>query len=103
MRLFLSLLLLCCSFQLMAAPAKKGKGKASAEYHIDAVSGATLTCNGVDDMFKRKLAPYYNYLNNVKAGKPVVEEAPVAAEATVETENVEQATAVADAQEKVEE
>ena len=87
----------------VALSVEKGKGKAAAEYHIDAVSGATLTCNGVDDMFKRKLAPYYNYLNNVKAGKPVVEEAPVAAEATVEAENVEQATAVADAQEKVEE
>ena len=82
----------------VALSVEKGKGKASAEYHIDAVSGATLTCNGVDDMFKRKLAPYYNYLNNVKAGKPVVEEAPVAAEAAVETKNVEQATAVADAQ-----
>ena len=31
MRLFLSLLLLCCSFQMMAAPAKKGKGKAKAK------------------------------------------------------------------------
>ena len=50
---------------------KKGKGKVGAEYHIDAVSGATLTCNGLDDMLKRKLAPYYNYLNNVKvAGEP---------------------------------
>ena len=87
----------------VALSVEKGKGKAAAEYHIDAVSGATLTCNGVDDMFKRKLAPYYNYLNNVKAGKPVVEEAPVAAEAAVEAENVEQATAVADAQENVEE
>ena len=87
----------------VALSVEKGKGKAAPEYHIDAVSGATLTCNGVDDMFKRKLAPYYNYLNNVKAGKPVVEEAPVAAEAAVEAENVEQATAVADAQENVEE
>ena len=50
----------------VALSVEKGKGKASAEYHIDAVSGATLTCNGVDDMFKRKLAPYYNYLNNEK-------------------------------------
>ncbi len=87
----------------VALSVEKGKGKAAAEYHIDAVSGATLTCNGVDDMFKRKLAPYYNYLNNVKAGKPVVEEAPVAAEAAVETENVEQAPADADAQDKKEE
>jgi Na+-transporting NADH:ubiquinone oxidoreductase subunit C len=87
----------------VALSVEKGKGKASAEYHIDAVSGATLTCNGVDDMFKRKLAPYYNYLNNVKAGKPVVEEVPVAAEAAVETENVEQAPADADAQDKKEE
>ena len=48
----------------VALSVEKGKGKAAAEYHIDAVSGATLTCNGVDDMFKRKLAPYYNYLKN---------------------------------------
>ena len=87
----------------VALSVEKGKGKAAAEYHIDAVSGATLTCNGVDDMFKRKLAPYYNYLNNVKAGEPVVEEAPVAAEAAVEAENVEQAPADADAQDKKEE
>ena len=51
----------------VALSVEKGKGKAAPEYHIDAVSGATLTCNGVDDMFKRKLAPYYNYLNKVKA------------------------------------
>ena len=46
----------------VALEVKKGKG--DADYHIDAISGATLTCNGVDDMFKRKLAPYYNYLKN---------------------------------------
>ena len=62
----------------VALEVKKGKGDAN--YHIDAVSGATLTCNGVDDMFKRKLAPYYNYLNN---NAPVVE-APVAQEENVE-------------------
>jgi Na+-transporting NADH:ubiquinone oxidoreductase subunit C len=64
----------------VALTVEKGKGKASAEFHIDAVSGATLTCNGVDDMFKRKLAPYYNYLKNCA---PVVEE-PVAQEEYVE-------------------
>ena len=62
----------------VALEVKKGKGDAN--YHIDAVSGATLTCNGVDDMFKRKLAPYYNYLKN---NAPVVE-APVAQEENVE-------------------
>ncbi|MBO7240348.1 MAG: NADH:ubiquinone reductase (Na(+)-transporting) subunit C [Bacteroidaceae bacterium] len=62
----------------VALEVKKGKGDAN--YHIDAVSGATLTCNGVDDMFKRKLAPYYNYLKN---NAPVVE-APVALEENVE-------------------
>ncbi len=87
----------------VALSVEKGKGKAAPEYHIDAVSGATLTCNGVDDMFKRKLAPYYSYLNNVKAGEPVVEEAPAAAEPAVETENVEQAPVDADAQDKKEE
>ena len=62
----------------VALEVKKGKGDAN--YHIDAVSGATLTCKGVDDMFKRKLAPYYNYLKN---NAPVVE-APVAQEENVE-------------------
>ena len=90
----------------VALSVEKGKGKAAPEFHIDAVSGATLTCNGVDDMFKRKLAPYYNYLNKVKAGEQVAEEIvtePVTAEAETQTENVEQATAIADAQENVEE
>ena len=45
---------------------KKAKPKKDNEklYHIDAVSGATLTCNGVDKMLKTKLAPYYKYLND---------------------------------------
>ena len=48
---------------------KKAKPKNDNEklYHIDAISGATLTCNGLDEMLKTKLAPYYNYLNKVKA------------------------------------
>ena len=48
---------------------KKAKPKDDNEklYHIDAISGATLTCNGLDEMLKTKLAPYYNYLNKVKA------------------------------------
>lgn len=48
----------------VALSVEKGKGKAAKEYHIDAVSGATLTCNGVDKMLKEKLQPYYNYLKN---------------------------------------
>ena len=49
----------------VALEVKKGKG--DADHHIDAISGATLTCNGLDEMLKTKLAPYYNYLNKVKA------------------------------------
>lgn len=49
----------------VALEVKKGKGDAN--HHIDAISGATLTCNGLDEMLKTKLAPYYNYLNKVKA------------------------------------
>ena len=70
----------------VALEVKKGKGDAN--YHIDAVSGATLTCNGVDDMFKRKLAPYYNYLKSQVAA-PVVETVP-AAELVPATEVVEE-------------
>ena len=63
---------------------------------VNAISGATITCNGVNDMLKRKLAPYKAYL---EAQAPVVEATP-----TVEaTAIVEPATADAEAQEKVEE
>ena len=50
----------------------EGKGVAGADYHIDAVSGATITCNGLQVMLETKLAPYYNYLqSNVAAPKTV--------------------------------
>ena len=42
---------------------EKGKS-AGEEYHIDAISGATITCSGVNDMLKRKLAPYFEFLKN---------------------------------------
>ena len=50
----------------VALAVEKGKGKAGADYHIDAVSGATITCNGLQNMLESKLAPYYNYLNKQK-------------------------------------
>ena len=58
----------------VALTVEKAK-KATPEYHIDAVSGATLTCNGLDDMLKRKLAPYYKFLNGElnKKNAPIVE------------------------------
>lgn len=62
---------------------------------VNAISGATITCNGVNDMLQRKLAPYKAYLS---ANAPVVE--PVAVEPAA---IVEPATAEAEAQEKVEE
>ena len=77
----------------VALEVKKGKGEA--DYHIDAISGATITCNGLDGMLKTKLAPYYNYLKN---NAPVAAAAPVAQE-----ENVEPAAAEVAAQEVVEE
>ena len=48
---------------------------------VNAVSGATITCNGVDDMLKRKLAPYSTYLENCV--KTNVEPAAAEAEAQV--------------------
>lgn len=62
---------------------------------VNAISGATITCNGVNDMLQRKLAPYKACLS---ANAPVVE--PVAVEPAA---IVEPATAEAEAQEKVEE
>lgn len=48
----------------VALAVEKGKGVAGEDYHIDAVSGATITCNGLQVMLETKLAPYYNYLKN---------------------------------------
>lgn len=62
---------------------------------VNAISGATITCNGVNDMLQRKLAPYKAYLSS---NAPVIE--PVAIEPAA---IVEPATAEAEAQEKVEE
>lgn len=45
------------------------KEKSDANYHIDAISGATITCEGLDKMLKSGLAPYYNYLNTIKEEK----------------------------------
>ena len=49
----------------VALAVEKAK-KAGENYHIDAVSGATLTCNGVDKMLKTQLAPYYKFLDKAK-------------------------------------
>ena len=70
---------------------EKGKGVAGADYHIDAVSGATITCNGLQVMLETKLAPYYNYLqsNVVVPAAELVPATEVAAEESVEA-NVEQ-------------
>ena len=77
----------------VALAVEKGKGVAGENYHIDAVSGATITCNGLQVMLETKLAPYYNYLKSLVAA-PVVETVPAAelvpaTEVAVE-ENVEQ-------------
>ena len=58
------------------------KKSANAEFDVDAVSGATITCNGVDGMLKTKLAPYYNYLKAQLASVPAVELVPAEPVAT---------------------
>ena len=68
------------------------KKSSDADYHIDAISGATITSSGVDGMLKLKLAPYYKYL----ASK-------VAPATPVATENNVQPAATDAAQKKVEE
>ena len=74
----------------VALAVEKGKGVAGADYHIDAVSGATITCSGLQVMLETKLAPYYNYLQSQVAAQtvPAAELVP-ATEVAVE-ENVEQ-------------
>ena len=54
---------------------------------VNAISGATITSNGVADMLKLKLAPYYNYLQSLRPSTPIVElvpAEPVATDANVE-------------------
>lgn len=48
----------------VALAVEKGKGVAGPDHHIDAISGATITCRGLNDMLQQKLEPYYNYLKN---------------------------------------
>lgn len=77
----------------VALAVEKGKGVAGEEYHIDAVSGATITCSGLQVMLDTKLAPYYNYLKS-QVPAPVVEAEPATevepAEEVAVEENVEQ-------------
>ena len=68
----------------VALAVEKGKGTAGEDYHIDAVSGATITCNGLQTMLETKLAPYYNYLKSQVATEPATEKVAEGAEANVE-------------------
>ena len=68
----------------VALAVEKGKGTAGEDYHIDAVSGATITCNGLQTMLETKLAPYYNYLKSQVATEPATEKVTEGAEANVE-------------------
>ena len=74
---------------LVALTVAKGGAKASEVSGVDAISGATITCNGVDGMLKNKLAPYYNYLKSQTVSVPVTELVP--AEPVVSDANVEPA------------
>ena len=49
--------------------ARKGGAK-NLEYEVDGLSGATLTCNGVNDMMNFWLGEkgYGNYLSTLKGG-----------------------------------
>ena len=63
------------------------KKSTDADFHVDAVSGATITSNGVDAMLKLKLLPYYKYLNSLTKSVPasvVIPAEPVATDANVE-------------------
>ena len=68
----------------VALAVEKGKGTAGEDYHIDAVSGATITCSGLQTMLETKLAPYYNYLKSQVTTEPATEKVAEGAEANVE-------------------
>jgi Na+-transporting NADH:ubiquinone oxidoreductase subunit C len=68
----------------VALAVEKGKGTAGENYHIDAVSGATITCSGLQTMLETKLAPYYNYLKSQVTTEPATEKVAEGVEANVE-------------------
>ena len=45
---------------------KKASDKPDPECEVDAVTGATLTCNGVDQMLKTSLRNYLSFINESK-------------------------------------
>lgn len=45
---------------------KKASDKPNPECEVDAVTGATLTCNGVDEMLKTSLGNYLSFINESK-------------------------------------
>ncbi len=46
-----------------------GSDKAKLAYHVDGISGATLTCNGVNEMLADSLIYYEAYLRKLKGGQ----------------------------------
>ncbi len=45
---------------------KGGETKANAAYEVDAISGATVTCDGVTKMIEKGMKPYFAYFNTLK-------------------------------------
>ena len=43
---------------------KGGETEANKDYEVDAISGATVTCDGVTDMIANGMAPYFAYFKN---------------------------------------
>lgn len=53
------------SGEFVSVEVKKG---AKGEHQVQAISGSTMTCNGVTDMLKQDLGAYLPYINKMKKG-----------------------------------
>ncbi len=65
---FVSKKLYNTSGELVAVNVRKG-GIADANHDVDAISGATITGNGVTEMLRRGLGYYEPYIRKIQAGK----------------------------------
>lgn len=71
--------------ELVSIKVAKG-GTTAQDYHkVDAISGGTVTSDGVTDMLKERLGNYLTYFEKLKAAAPAAETAPAAAPETEET------------------
>ncbi|MFT4525907.1 MAG: Na+-transporting NADH:ubiquinone oxidoreductase subunit C [Granulosicoccus sp.] len=81
--------------ELKGVIAKKGGAAPDDPHGVDAISGGTITSNGVNEMIFRTLKIYEPFFNEIKGGKKVAVVAPIE-ELVADTTNLEMDSVVVD-------